>query len=274
MVDRSIADKVLRKKLTYLGPEKLDSLFQCIDIVQESEVPGDFAEFGVALGGSGICLAHALDAGRRYLGFDVFGMIPPPSDMDGAAVHDRYKTIVSGRSSGISGDRYYGYVANLIDVVKSNFSTFGCDVDDQRILLIKGLFTSTLPLYSDISIAIAHIDCDWYEPVSYCLYYVWQRLSPRGFIVIDDYNDWSGCKKATDEFISAHGAAEVTRYRPHAVIRKPASLTSLQTKEMGASQNWLRRYFRWPKRSDQMRPSIQTKAGLDPWMEALSVRLE
>jgi O-methyltransferase len=256
MVDRSIASTVLRRKLTYLGPEKLDSLYKCIDSVQESEIPGDFAEFGVALGGSGICLAHALNGGRRYLGFDVFGTIPPPSDIDGTAIHDRYKIIASGRSSGIDGDRYYGYINNLIDVVKANFSSFGCNVDDKRILLIKGIFTSTLPLYNDISIAIAHVDCDWYEPVLYCLNFVWPRLSLGGFIVVDDYNDWNGCKKATDEFLSSHKNAQLVRHRPHAVIRKPASLTSLQTDGIGALHKWLRRYFWWLKRSDRVGLSI------------------
>jgi O-methyltransferase len=153
----------------------------------------------------------------------------------------------------------------LIDVVKANISSFGCNVDDQRILLIKGIFISTLPLYNDISIAIAHVDCDWYEPVLYRLNFVWPRLSLGGFIVVDDYNDWNGCKKATDEFLSSHKNAQLVRHRPHAVMRKPALLTSLQTEGIGALHKWLRRYFWWLKRSDRVGLSID-KTDLVPML--------
>ena len=70
---RAIGREVRDRKLTYLSPKKLRSLLNAVDAVTLGEVPGDFLEFGVALGGSGICLASRLEPGRRYLGFDVFG---------------------------------------------------------------------------------------------------------------------------------------------------------------------------------------------------------
>ena len=219
MINRSIADEVRRKNLTYLGPEKSDSLFDCVEAVLTTDTPGDFVEFGVALGGSGICLASSLDGARGYVGFDVFSMIPPPSAIDGEDVNARYKTIAAGKSPGIGGDQYYGYVENLYDIVTANFLSFG--LGDQKVSLVKGLFQDTLPLHGAIKIAIAHVDCDWYEPVLYCLNYAWPRLSQGGFIVLDDYNDWSGCRKATNAFVSSNKDAKVVRYRPHAVLHKP-----------------------------------------------------
>jgi len=228
----NISLEVRRRKLSYLGPERFDSLYECVNAVQQFNAPGDFTEFGVALGGSGICLARALDADRRYYGFDVFGMIPPPSAADGKDVIDRYNTIASGNSKGIGGDKYYGYVDNLYDMVKDNFRSFGCDVDNQRISLVKGLFSETLPLHDAINISIAHIDCDWYEPVLYCLKYAWPRLSEGGFIILDDYNDWSGCRKATDEFISSNETVTLLRARPHAVIQKRSSMQNRGTRAL------------------------------------------
>jgi len=221
MQDRSLAEAVTRKRLTYLAQSKFASLYDCIDAVHDSGAPGDFMEFGVALGGSGICLASALGPDRRFLGFDVFAMIPPPTEVDGINVNKRYAAIKDGNSVGIGGDKYYGYVDDLYNVVRNNFSSFGLEVDGSRILLVKGHFNDTLPAYDDAVIALAHIDCDWYEPVLYCLEYAWPRLSQGGFIVVDDYNDWHGCRKATDEFLLSHPSAEVTRKLPHAVIRKP-----------------------------------------------------
>jgi asparagine synthase (glutamine-hydrolysing) len=149
-------------------------------------------------------------------------MIPPPSDTDGPAVAARYQAIISGKSTGISGDQYYGYIDNLYDTVKHNFASFGCDVDGSRISLIRGLFNETLPLHENIVISIAHIDCDWYDPVLYCLKYAWPRLADGGFIILDDYNDWPGCKKAADEFVAENQLAFL-RTRPHAVLQKRAS---------------------------------------------------
>jgi O-methyltransferase len=220
MIDRATGGEVLRRKLTYLSPDRLNSLYECMDAVRMGNVPGDFTEFGVALGGSGACMAAALDGDRRYFGFDVFGMIPPPTEIDGERVNARYKLIASGQSHGIAGSVYYGYIENLYDVVKATFSSLGLPVDDRRISLVRGLFADTLPNYGDVKIAVAHLDCDWYEPVAYCLNYVWPRLSPGGFIILDDYNDWEGCKKAADEFMASTNGVELVRLLPHAVIRK------------------------------------------------------
>jgi hypothetical protein len=41
-------------------------------------------------------------------------------------------------------------------------------------------------------------------------------------MILDDYNDWLGCKKATDEFLSSHPYFEVERLHPHAILRKRA----------------------------------------------------
>ena len=135
---------VIDRRLTYLSPSRLESLLGAAETVKELKVPGDFAEFGIALGGSGICLARSLEKGRRYLGFDLFGTIPPPTERDGARPHERYKTIASGKSAGIGGDAYYGYIPNLYEVVRGNFASFECPVDDSRIRLVKGLFEETL----------------------------------------------------------------------------------------------------------------------------------
>jgi asparagine synthase (glutamine-hydrolysing) len=51
-------------------------------------------------------------------------------------------------------------------------------------------------------VAFAHIDCDWYDPVKYCLEALEHRLSPGGEIVLDDYHDYGGCQTATDEFLA------------------------------------------------------------------------
>ncbi len=46
------------------------------------------------------------------------------------------------------------------------------------------------------------IDCDWYDPVKYCLNAVAEGFAPGGDIVLDEYQDYGGCKQATEEFLT------------------------------------------------------------------------
>ena len=110
----------------------------------------------------------------------------------------------SGKSVGIDGNKYYGYQDNLIEVVSQNFSTFGYPVLENQAELIKGYFENTLRIEEPV--ALAHLDCDWYESVKICLKTISPQLVVGGRMVIDDYFDWSGCKQAVDEFISTHKA--------------------------------------------------------------------
>ncbi|TGQ41986.1 TylF/MycF/NovP-related O-methyltransferase [Mesorhizobium sp. M00.F.Ca.ET.216.01.1.1] len=199
------ARSVRRERLTYLSPWRLRRLEMALKEVLKENVPGDIAEFGIALGGSAIILSKkASRHGRRFHGFDVFGMIPPPkSAKDDLKARDRYKTIASGESKGIGDDLYYGYRENLYDEVCRSFTKYGLTVDGSMVSLHKGLFENTLPAAGIEKIAFAHIDCDWYDPVTYCLNSLADRITPRGVILIDDYHDYGGCRTATDEFLQA-----------------------------------------------------------------------
>jgi O-methyltransferase len=209
---------VVRDKLTYLSFDKLDRLNRAIE--QADGVKGDFLEFGVALGGSAILLAHHIGASRRFLGFDVFGMIPPPtSDKDDAKSKSRYETIRSGQSKGINGDEYYGYKRDLYSQVSASFTHHGVPVDGKRVLLYKGLFEETWPTVEIDAIALVHLDCDWYDPVAYCLRACADKMSSGGAIVIDDYHDYGGCRTAVDEFLAARSDFRFEA-GPNPILRK------------------------------------------------------
>src|SRR4051794_31256561 len=69
-----VARAVRERRLTYLRPERLRALERCAARVNRERVAGDFLEAGLALGGSAIVLAAHMGAGRRFHGYDVFGM--------------------------------------------------------------------------------------------------------------------------------------------------------------------------------------------------------
>ena len=211
---------VIDRRLTYLTSEKLTVLMKAADGLNSRNVLGDFVEFGVALGGSAICIASKLVLGRAFYGFDNFDLIPSPEPVDGAAPNRRYDVIRSGKSIGIGSDPYYGYEKDRLALVLRNFEAFGMPADDKRIVMVKGLYADTLPDRLPARIVLAHLDCDWYSPVKQCLDGTYPRLSDGGMIVVDDYGNWDGCTKATDEFRSAHADMYFHRGGTYAVLTK------------------------------------------------------
>lgn len=195
-----LSRKVRNEGLTYLTTAKFLRLENALRSVRDIE--GDFVEFGVALGGSAIVIASQGED-RQFHGFDVFGMIPEPvSDKDDEHSKSRYEIIKSGKSAGIAGQEYYGYREDLYTDVVTSFARHGLTVGDGDIHLYKGLFEETWPVAEIDKLAFVHLDCDWYDPVTYCLKAVAGKMSPGGIILIDDYHDYGGCKTAVNEFIA------------------------------------------------------------------------
>ena len=46
------------------------------------------------------------------------------------------------------------------------------------------------------------MDSDWYESTKICLDFLVSKVVENGFIIIDDYGTYDGCKKAVDEYFS------------------------------------------------------------------------
>ncbi len=90
--------RIERRHLTYLD---IPALLDLRDLAHEADAarrPGAFIEAGCALGGSAIVLAASKHPWRPLLVYDVFGMIPPPSERDGTDVVQRYEEIKAGQA--------------------------------------------------------------------------------------------------------------------------------------------------------------------------------
>jgi hypothetical protein len=70
-------------------------------------------------------------------------------------------------------------------------------------------------------VALAHLDGDWYESTRTCLTRIAPRLVPGGRIVLDDYDKWSGCRAAVDEYFAGRDGFRFERRSRLHVIREP-----------------------------------------------------
>lgn len=227
-----IIQRVREQRLSYLKPEALWDLALAVREVERMKLDGAIIEAGCALGGSSLVLASSKSKARPFLVFDAFGLIPPPSEKDGAEAKKRYELISGGGAKGLgTGDRYYGYEPDLYERVNRSFSEFGLETQPNNIQLIKGLYQHTLHLNS--ACAFAHIDSDWYDSVMVCLQEIAPRLVPGGRIVVDDYEAWSGCRKAVDEYFDGTNGKQfrfVRKSRLHIVKRRSAKVESRKLK--------------------------------------------
>jgi hypothetical protein len=49
-------------------------------------------------------------------------------------------------------------------------------------------------------VSLLHLDGDWYDSTRSVLENLYDQVSSDGFVQIDDYGFWEGCRKAVDEF--------------------------------------------------------------------------
>jgi hypothetical protein len=215
-VEETIA-RARAEHLTYLKPDNLRELASVVIELERAQRPGLIVEAGTARGGSAIVLAAAKAAARPMKVYDVFGMIPPPGEHDGEDVHERYATIASGAARGVGGDTYYGYRDDLYREVTESFSRLGVPVAEHNVELIQGLFEDTIDL--DEPVAFAHLDGDWYESTMTCLTRIAPLLVPGGRIVLDDYDKWSGCRTAVDEYFAGRDGFRLEQRAKLHVVR-------------------------------------------------------
>ncbi len=89
--------------------------------------------------------------------------------------------------------------ASLEDVLNSSSKLFS-NSDD--FIFIKGKVENTLIEKKNLpeKISFLRLDTDFYESTKIELETLYPRLSKRGVLIIDDYGDFPGCRKAVDEY--------------------------------------------------------------------------
>jgi hypothetical protein len=82
--------------------------------------------------------------------------------------------------------------------VRANLLSTGYPAE--KIHLIKGKVEDTIPGTLPRGLSILRLDTDWYESTRHELIHLYPLLHPKGVLIIDDYGDWQGAKKAVDEY--------------------------------------------------------------------------
>ncbi len=182
---------------TMIGLLRLDNIQHCITEALRDGVEGDVIETGVWRGGATIFMRGVLKAfgqdHRRVFVADSFEGLPKPND-------ERYPAD--------AGDTHWAHpeLAVGVDEVKRNFQRYG--LLDSQVDFLVGWFSDTLPKAPIKKLAVARLDGDMYESTMDALTHLYPKLSPGGFIIIDDFGAVPGCRKAVTDYREAHGIDE------------------------------------------------------------------
>ena len=173
---------------TAVGLKRLANVRECIETVLRDDVPGDLLEAGVWRGGvaifmSGVLAAHGAD--RVVWAADSFEGLPPP-DAENYPQDEAMKL------------HTIDYMAVSQETVAAAFEGYGLLSDNVRFL--KGWFKDTLPTAPIDQLAVLRVDADMYESTTQVLEGLYDRVSPGGFVIIDDYGCFQECREAVDDF--------------------------------------------------------------------------
>jgi O-methyltransferase len=183
---------------TMIGMKRLNNIQFCVATVLREGVEGDLVETGVWRGGGSIFMRAALEAfgdkDRCVWCADSFEGLPKP-DLE------KYP-----QDKGVTW-HLYSQLAVSLDNVQENFRKF--DMLDERVKFLVGWFKDTLPSAPISKISVLRLDGDMYESTMDSLNALYSKISPGGFLIIDDFGiDEDTCRRAIHDFRDAHGIVE------------------------------------------------------------------
>lgn len=174
-----------------IGNLRMTNLRAIVEHVLRNRVPGDLIETGVWRGGACILMRAVLKAygvsNRRVWVADSFCGLPAPKPGIEADAGDLHHTFTE--------------LAIPLEEVQSNFAKYG--LLDEQVCFLKGWFSETLPTAPIESLAVLRLDGDMYESTMDALTSLYDKVSPQGFIIVDDYGAVPGCRQAIHDFRAA-----------------------------------------------------------------------
>jgi len=185
---------------TLVGFERLDNIQYCVETIVSEDIPGDLVETGVWRGGSCIFMRGLLralgDEGRTVWVADSFAGLPEPDA-------EKYPDDKENRLHEME------VMAVPVESVKDIFERYG--LLDDRVRFLKGWFRDTLPNAPIDKLAVLRLDGDMYESTMDVLSNLYDKVSPGGFIIVDDYGAYAACRKAVHDFRDQRGISEAIR---------------------------------------------------------------
>ena len=207
-LELEIVKFVFDGKLSMTSVSRLVATLKACKYVVENNIPGDFVECGVWRGGHGIIakkIFEHMGSDKRVILFDTFAGMTEPSEFDISPVSKQNaKNEYLANQRATHNEWCYASVSD----VRKNFEN--AKVDISGVHFVVGDVCKTLDIDGNIPslISVLRLDTDWYDSTRKELQTLYPVISDRGVLIVDDYGDWEGARRAVEEFF------ETTVYKP------------------------------------------------------------
>lgn len=160
-------------------------------------IGGDFVETGVYKGGTSILLIRMLQkydsCGRHFWGFDSFRGLP--------------ESVAQDRTGHLSHGATGQYTTSEKTFLK-NLRRHNAYTNPSIVHSVAGFFNETLPVAPIDKISLLRLDGDIFTSTWDSLTNLYHKVVPGGYIYVDDYDSFNGCKLAVDTFRSENHITE------------------------------------------------------------------
>ena len=172
------------------------NLIKSLHYINQNKLEGDIVECGIWRGGN-LFLAKKIqdlyykNIKRTFYGYDTFEGMPEPSVYDGEKIVQIYKNFLK------KGERW---TEASLDDVENSIKKLFLSLDDFN--LVKGKVEDTIINKKNLpsKISLLRLDTDFYESTKVELEILYPLLVQKGVLIIDDYGDFIGCRKAVDDY--------------------------------------------------------------------------
>ncbi len=179
---------------TMIGGKRLRNIRECFESVLREGVEGDLIETGVWRGGATIYMAVCVRSwGREERSLLLI--------LSRACRHQIRATQLIQTIQ----HHTVKFLAVDLETVKENFRRYGLLSED--VVFVKGFFETSLCMANPPieKLAILRLDGDMYSSTIQVLDQLYDKVSPGGYIIIDDYGELPNCRAAVTDFRAKRG---------------------------------------------------------------------
>ena len=196
---------------TMIRYSALCQIHEFVNELDDNSVEGALVEMGCWNGGCGALMAKTTadnNSSRKTWLFDSFEGLPELTSED-----EKHLNMLGLKEKDGQELKPAGVLIANEDHVHALLQKLGVSKDVE---IVKGWFQDTVPEAKKElkEIALLRLDGDTYESTKYCLENLYDSVSEGGYVVIDDYRGWEGCRKALYEFFVSRGISPYVREYP------------------------------------------------------------
>jgi len=220
-----IRDYIYSIKITYRSVLQVVNIESVVRGIAQRNIDGAFVEAGTFTGGASAFGLLSLLRNFKdkklpdYWGFDSFEGMPSPTVNDGINAFEWRYPNFRKIDVKIKKSKLVGSDINLADYNTCLHYLQNTSYPKKKINLIKGWFQHSLKVNKKNigKIALLRIDGDFYDSTLCVLDELYGNVSKGGVIILDDYGNFEGSRKATHFFFKSKKINPFLHYVDHSI---------------------------------------------------------